>query len=54
MPDEPEPPQRDYVGISVLIVAVLLFAAAYWLFPYVQHWVSNQDCIASGRVNCGR
>ncbi len=54
-PPDPQrvPPGRDLVGIFVLIAAVILFIAAYWLFPLVQHWLSNQDCIASGRVNCG-
>jgi hypothetical protein len=53
-PGPPEPPRRDLVGIGVLLAAVLLFAVGYWLFPLVQHWLANQDCIASGRVNCGR
>lgn len=52
MAEQPPRSGRDFVGIGVLVAAALIFLAAYLLFPVMQRWVSNQDCIASGRVNC--
>ena len=42
--------------VPVLVLAVILAAglAAWWAFPRVQHALSNQDCVASGHVNCGQ
>lgn len=45
--------RRDFLGAGLVVAAACIFLAAYLLFPVVQGWVSRQDCIASGRVNCG-
>lgn len=52
MPEEKEGRPVDVTAIIVLIVVVLLLLAAWWLFPLAQQWISNTDCVASGRSNC--
>lgn len=37
----------------VLGALVLVILAGVWLFPRVAAYMSRQDCIASGHVNCG-
>lgn len=55
MPDN-DPPQRPATLLPtiafVLLVAALV--AGVWVFPRVYAYMSEQDCIASGRTNCVR
>jgi hypothetical protein len=49
---EQRPPSK-LLPILVLCGMILLAVFAWWVFPYVQGWISNQDCVALGRTNCG-
>jgi len=42
----------DVVPLLVLAFLVLLMLAGWWLYPKLQHFLSEQDCIATGRTNC--
>ncbi len=45
---------RDFLPVVVLAGLLLLALIGWWVFPLVQHAVSQQDCIASGHDNCER
>ena len=51
MPDDPPPsPLLPVLVLAGMVVLGLLI----WLgFPVVQAWVARQDCVATGRTNCG-
>jgi hypothetical protein len=49
---EPEPPATSYLPALTLVLLLLLLVAGWLLFPRVQAYMSEQDCIASGRTNC--
>jgi antibiotic biosynthesis monooxygenase (ABM) superfamily enzyme len=44
----------DLLPVLVLAAILLLGLLGWWVFPLVQHAVSNQDCVASGHDNCDR
>jgi multidrug resistance efflux pump len=46
--------QFDIVPMAVLVAILVVGLAAWWAFPRVQRALSNQDCVASGHVNCGQ
>ncbi len=48
---DPSPPSRLFPVIVLAIIAVLGLLG-WWLFPIVQGFVANQDCVAVGRTNC--
>ena len=45
---------RDVLPVLVLAAILLLALIGWWIFPLVQHAISQQDCIASGHDNCDR
>ena len=48
-PDD-EGPGRS--NIAAIVVIVVLFAGAYWVFNLLEHHREIQNCIASGRRDC--
>jgi hypothetical protein len=50
----PEPDLRAsrYLPAITLILLVLLLVGGWLLFPKLQAYMAEQDCIASGRTNC--
>jgi hypothetical protein len=42
----------DPVALLALAAVLVLLLAGWWLFPHVQQWLGNLDCVASGRTNC--
>ncbi len=51
---EPEPPATRYLPALTLLLLVLLLVGGWLLFPRMQAYMVEQDCIASGRTNCVR
>ena len=47
--------KRSWDPVPVIVIAVVLLVAlaGWWLFPTIERAISNQDCVASGHVNCG-
>jgi hypothetical protein len=50
---EPGPRKPDYLPAIVLGTIVGLICIVVWLFPYLQGYVQHQNCVGSGRVDCG-
>jgi hypothetical protein len=42
----------DVVPALVLIGLVLLGVLGWWIYPKLQSYMAEQDCIATGRTNC--
>ena len=54
MTNNPTPRRpRDLLPLIVLAVILIVVLAGWLVFPTIQRTISNQDCIASGHVNCG-
>ena len=51
MPDQKT--RFDLLPWLVLAGIALAGLLAWWLFPLVQSFIANQDCVALGRTNCG-
>jgi hypothetical protein len=51
--DEDGGRQWDVLPVLVLVGLLLLMLFGWWLYPKLQHYLSQQDCIATGRTNCG-
>jgi hypothetical protein len=51
-PPEPEPSATRYLPALTLVLLVILLVGGWLLFPKVQAYMAEQDCIASGRTNC--
>ncbi len=49
----PERRQPDLLPLIVLIVIAGAIALGIWLFPYASGFLNQQNCIASGRTDCG-
>jgi hypothetical protein len=57
MPDDQNDPNEHNSNFLAGVVFALLLAlliAGVWVFPRVYAFMSQQDCIASGRTNCVR
>ncbi len=52
MAQDDETRRWDLVPMLVLVGLVLLMLLGWWLYPKLQHYLSEQDCIATGRTNC--
>jgi hypothetical protein len=53
MPDDTPPPGGNLLPALVLAVLALLLVGGWWVFPKVWAYMGQQDCIASGHLNCG-
>jgi hypothetical protein len=52
MADENDTRQFDVVPVLVLVGVVAAVLLGWWLYPKVQHYLAQQDCIAVGHTNC--
>lgn len=52
MTDDPRPKPSALLPVLVLVALVLLLAGGALIFPSIAAYMSQQDCIASGRSNC--
>jgi hypothetical protein len=54
MPDDERPPPSNLFATLAFVALVAALVAGVWLFPRVYAYMTQQDCIASGRTNCVR
>lgn len=52
MAEEDNPRRWDLLPVLVLAAVVAAMLLGVWLYPKLQHYLSQQDCIATGRTNC--
>jgi hypothetical protein len=52
MADEDDGHRFDVVPVLVLVGLVAIVLLGWWLYPKVQHYMAQQDCIAVGHTNC--
>ncbi len=50
---DPNRRRPDLLPLIVLIVIAGTVGLGIWLFPYASGFVDRQNCIASGRTDCG-
>jgi hypothetical protein len=50
--DEKDTRGFDVLPVLVLVGIVGLMLLGWWLYPKVQRYMAQQDCIATGRTNC--
>ncbi len=43
----------DILPLIVLVVIVGTISLGIWLFPYAYGFITQQNCIAAGRTDCG-
>lgn len=54
MPDRSKPsPIPSLIPFIVLAAVLILIYVGFLLFPAVKTMINRQDCIASGRSDCG-
>lgn len=44
---------RDILPLMILVVIVSVMLLGVWLFPRAANFMDRQNCIASGRTDCG-
>ena len=44
---------RDILPLMILIAIVTVMVLGVWLFPRAANFMERQNCIASGRTDCG-
>jgi uncharacterized membrane protein len=49
-----EPSSSNWLAPLAFVIVVAALVAGVWLFPRIYAYMSEQDCIASGRTNCVR
>ena len=54
MPDDQSPRPSSLLPVVAFVLLVVALVAGVWVFPRVYEYMSQQDCIASGRTNCVR
>ena len=54
MSDEPPPRNASLLPTIAFVLLVVALAGGVWVFPRIYAFMSQQDCIASGRMNCVR
>jgi hypothetical protein len=42
----------DWLPVLVLVAAVAVAVTGWFLFPRLQRYITNQDCVAAGRTDC--
>jgi hypothetical protein len=42
----------NLLAIIVLVVVALIILGGWLAFPTLTHFMQQQDCVASGRINC--
>ncbi len=52
MADDDKARRWDVVPALVLVGLVALMLLGWWLYPKLQSYMAEQDCIATGRTNC--
>jgi hypothetical protein len=52
MADEDDTRRFDVVPVLVLVMVAAVALLGWWLYPKVQHYMAQQDCIAVGHTNC--
>jgi hypothetical protein len=52
MADEEKAHRFDLLPVIVLVWLVILMLLGWWVYPKLQHYMAEQDCIATGRTNC--
>ncbi len=50
--DEDKARGWDVLPMLVLVGVVAVMLLGWWLYPKLQRYMSEQDCIATGRTNC--
>jgi hypothetical protein len=45
--------RRDFANLLAVIVCLVLLIAGYWLINHLSEAKKLQDCVFSGRRNCG-
>jgi hypothetical protein len=54
MSDESPPPSSNLLATIAFVLLVAALVAGVWVFPRVYAYMTQQDCIATGRTNCVR
>ncbi len=54
MPDDENDQHSNFLAGVAFAAVLALLVAGVWLFPRVYAFMTQQDCIASGRTNCVR
>ncbi|HEY0219981.1 MAG TPA: hypothetical protein VGC26_09505 [Afipia sp.] len=44
---------RDILPLIILIAIVSVMMLGVWLFPRAANFLDRQNCVASGRTDCG-
>jgi hypothetical protein len=52
MADEDDTRRFDFLPVVVLVGLAILAGLGWWLYPKLQHYMAQQDCIAVGHTNC--
>ncbi len=52
MADDENTRRWDVLPMLVLAGVVALMLLGWWLYPKLQRYMTEQDCIATGRTNC--
>jgi predicted negative regulator of RcsB-dependent stress response len=42
----------NIVAFIVLAIVAVVIVVGWLAFPSIMHFMQNQDCVASGHVNC--
>jgi len=43
----------DFLPVIILILIVAVIGAGVWAFPHLQKIIQREDCLATGRADCG-
>jgi hypothetical protein len=52
MADDDNTGRWDVLPVLVLVGVLAVALLGWWLYPKLQHYMAEQDCIATGRTNC--
>ncbi len=54
MPDDQDHQNSNFLAGVAFALLLAALVVGVWVFPRVYAYMSQQDCIASGRTNCVR